>query len=1163
MSSTGDPYFSLVTLLLEGNSLTDLSNNAASFTTTGISTTMEYPSLIGSSFLFPKGLTGQPFIINTVNANAFAANIDFTIELTAYCEPNLVGCALFSNRLDAGIASGLLLGLDPNGYPFVRATSDGITEIIINAHAPITLNALHAFTVQRANGHWTLYVDGVPQLDPTHNATWPGSVDGGAVLYLGCDPYTAPFIGAMSQIRVTTGLARYNGTYVVASDQFTIIVASSTVGFGVLSTNIATAGNPFTATIVLSNTAAAMVVAINGANQPVGSEWVITETTTGVKSTWTVSGIAPSSIANFKLVITATNPASIGGLSASESYLIINTVSGSEAPEQLLINSIGNVALWLDASDATTVTVLPATVNITQLVDKALGVPFTPLTGKPAPTLNTVDYSLPSVSFANGTASGLVSLVPVTITNNTSESTLFIVGKYSGQQVGQVAGTFQLSYLPTSNLTTGTAAWALTTSNVASTNASISAYDSTAIQDVETTSPLINPGENFLVVWKTASNSLSVYLNQRLVSTTLVSGTESVWSAVNNAIGFIGGAGSPTGAFISFGEIIAFSYPLSIESTEEVESYLNHKWSIYPLVPFAETPSTLIGYIDQVYESTVQLVDTTSASISVTGGTDWSFTLTEATIPPTYLITGTMPSTPQNLSLTINTLNGAIPGSDTFTIAVDTVPNYSVIEPPSNLQCQLNVRYVSYIEIVNANSVSISSAAGSGWTIVSANNPNNATLYLITGEMPAFIGTFVLTINAMLDVVGGNPITTTANFTLQSTAAALLQANPYPLDLTGLLPSNLINDEQQTLTPLNGPRKQLLIPISGPFFGNTLVVHYYNASLALQTAVVNVDYEWIYEYEELSTVCEAPVFGGISFSNLMITGPILLSYQSVGGNYALNKQAAILQLFNDTINSKFVDWSVVTNTPTYYPVDNHTVNVSSNTVGYATTVASINNLAAANTYPPANTDIAALINHSVNYNNPHNVTKAQLGLSNVANYGLASDAVAIAGTSAITYLTPRTTFEATLALLDNASSTQFGIVLLNNNIDAGDTVDATKALTGNGLISMLTSETANPIKNFFTAGVIEAQQPLQTTPSTLVFPLWWKGVQYANIASFVFGVQSYVGINAITFNTETNTFYFPQGIVLPDLTTSQTANAISPTQLRVNQPLSLPLLVTA
>ena len=49
---------------------------------------------------------------------------------------------------------------------------------------------------------------------------------------------------------------------------------------------------------------------------------------------------------------------------------------------------------------------------------------------------------------------------------------------------------------------------------------------------------------------------------------------------------------------------------------------------------------------------------------------------------------------------------------------------------------------------------------------------------------------------------------------------------------------------------------------------------------------------------------------------------------------------------------------------------------------------------------------ATLTGHLNDFNNPHKVTKAQVGLDNVENYGIASAAQAIAGTDNATYMTP-------------------------------------------------------------------------------------------------------------------------------------------------------------
>lgn len=61
-------------------------------------------------------------------------------------------------------------------------------------------------------------------------------------------------------------------------------------------------------------------------------------------------------------------------------------------------------------------------------------------------------------------------------------------------------------------------------------------------------------------------------------------------------------------------------------------------------------------------------------------------------------------------------------------------------------------------------------------------------------------------------------------------------------------------------------------------------------------------------------------------------------------------------------------------------------------------------------------NLTTLINHTSNTSNPHSVTKTQVGLGSVSNYGLATQAEAEAGTSSAKYMTPLRTKQAIDAL---------------------------------------------------------------------------------------------------------------------------------------------------
>ena len=101
-------------------------------------------------------------------------------------------------------------------------------------------------------------------------------------------------------------------------------------------------------------------------------------------------------------------------------------------------------------------------------------------------------------------------------------------------------------------------------------------------------------------------------------------------------------------------------------------------------------------------------------------------------------------------------------------------------------------------------------------------------------------------------------------------------------------------------------------------------------------------------------------------------------------------------------------------------------------------------------------------NHIADKNNPHNTTKAQVGLGSVENFPLADNATALAGSSASHYITPETL---------NHVVTQKAVTPLNNHIaDKNNPHTVTKSQVGLGNVN-----------NYGTATVAEAQAGTSTT----------------------------------------------------------------------------------
>lgn len=89
----------------------------------------------------------------------------------------------------------------------------------------------------------------------------------------------------------------------------------------------------------------------------------------------------------------------------------------------------------------------------------------------------------------------------------------------------------------------------------------------------------------------------------------------------------------------------------------------------------------------------------------------------------------------------------------------------------------------------------------------------------------------------------------------------------------------------------------------------------------------------------------------------------------------------------------------------------------------------------------------SLASHTGNTSNPHVVTKAQVGLGSVLNYGVATQAEAEAGTVDTKYMTPLRAKQAIAALVPAASDTQAGLIEHATAAEAQALVDAVRALT--------------------------------------------------------------------------------------------------------------------
>lgn len=224
-----------------------------------------------------------------------------------------------------------------------------------------------------------------------------------------------------------------------------------------------------------------------------------------------------------------------------------------------------------------------------------------------------------------------------------------------------------------------------------------------------------------------------------------------------------------------------------------------------------------------------------------------------------------------------------------------------------------------------------------------------------------------------------------------------------PFDPSGTLPGNLISGEIQVLQPIDWKEEQFIVPKLSPYFSATLEVIFNGVSL-----VEGVDFIQTHHFLSASRAIGKPVYGTITFLKNLV-GEIELSYQSLGGDYLINDPSLLLSILESSSNPRVTTWEFVSKLPEIFPVIDHEYHLT-DLVGMSEVKDSLDviRLTIENRPNPTLT----LVGHMENTNNPHGVTKRQVGLGNVKDLPLATQLDSEAGLRNDRYMTPLRTKEA-------------------------------------------------------------------------------------------------------------------------------------------------------
>ena len=241
----------------------------------------------------------------------------------------------------------------------------------------------------------------------------------------------------------------------------------------------------------------------------------------------------------------------------------------------------------------------------------------------------------------------------------------------------------------------------------------------------------------------------------------------------------------------------------------------------------------------------------------------------------------------------------------------------------------------------------------------------------------------------------------------------------YPLDPTGLSPDNKVVDE---VHQLNTRKIRCIAPTYGGFFAESLVVKNF---ITNQPLVRGTDYV-VGELFEFPTGRYGKEINGIIVIKNPSLTKVAITYQALGGDYSYSMDAIIAMIESLNLDERPVEWGNIVGRPPLFDPASH-LHDAGDIYGFEYVVHSLERLRSAvlmgdvashdeiyayvdrwgdNLHLEIDAVRTALQSHEANRNNPHGVTKAQVGLGNVENYLIATQAQAEAATINTAYMTP-------------------------------------------------------------------------------------------------------------------------------------------------------------
>lgn len=281
----------------------------------------------------------------------------------------------------------------------------------------------------------------------------------------------------------------------------------------------------------------------------------------------------------------------------------------------------------------------------------------------------------------------------------------------------------------------------------------------------------------------------------------------------------------------------------------------------------------------------------------------------------------------------------------------------------------------------------------------------------------------------------------------------------YPLDPTGINPNNKIIGEEHDL---GAGINRAIVPNYSAFYSASMVVY---AEDRVEPLIPNQHFIAAQLHADATAALDREVCMAVVIIDQSIMGKVRLEYQTVGEDFSVSVDALRQAIEDEDLDDRTVSWGDLIARPNAFPPAPHLHDIG-DLYGFEYVVEALEALRAAILIGDeaiheeirqwvryedsllrasiAETN-ANLNTHIQDQTNPHAVTKAQVGLGNVLNYGVATTADMVAATSNALYTTP-------IRVRDAIN--EHAIKPLNAHIARTDNPHAvTKAQVGLGLVA--------------------------------------------------------------------------------------------------------------